>query len=426
VPGVCESSEEIAASLVVAIKEFPLFFGKLVFGAVLGGIRSWEDHIGVSRVSLCGLLVFLLVVPLRLAAQSNNSRAKARTADASSKTWSFAVSGDSRNCGDVVMPAIAQGVRKEGAAFYWHLGDFRAIYEFDEDFIERHPKTSILDYEDAAWKDFIAEQLDLFGDLPVYLALGNHEMISPKNRLEAIQQFADWLDTPELKKQRLEDDPKAHLLTSYYHWVRGGVDFITLDNSTDDQFDDAQLDWFASQIGRDSKNSAIRSVVVGMHAALPDSLSAGHSMNESARGTASGRKVYAELVDFRKQTHKNVYVLASHSHFFMENVYNTACRAKRTEDVLPGWIAGTAGAVRYRLPKDVKGATQAKTDVYGYLLGTVLNDGRIEFRFRQISEGDVSESTRKKYSARFVHRCFEANTDPYTPEGPLQPPNCPR
>jgi len=47
------------------------------------------------------------------------------------------------------------------------------------------------------------------------------------------------------------------------------VDFITLDNSTDDQFDDAQLDWFASQIGRDSKNSAIRSVVVGMHASLP-------------------------------------------------------------------------------------------------------------------------------------------------------------
>jgi len=43
-------------------------------------------------------------------------------------------------------------VRKEGAAFYWHLGDFRAIYEFDEDFIERHPKTSILDYEDAGLK----------------------------------------------------------------------------------------------------------------------------------------------------------------------------------------------------------------------------------------------------------------------------------
>jgi hypothetical protein len=45
--------------------------------------------------------------------------------------WTFAVSGDSRNCGDVVMPAIAAGVHQDQAAFYWHLGDFRAIYDFD-------------------------------------------------------------------------------------------------------------------------------------------------------------------------------------------------------------------------------------------------------------------------------------------------------
>ncbi len=47
--------------------------------------------------------------------------------------FKFAVSGDSRNCGDVVMPAIAASVLKSGASFYWHLGDFRAIYDFDED-----------------------------------------------------------------------------------------------------------------------------------------------------------------------------------------------------------------------------------------------------------------------------------------------------
>jgi hypothetical protein len=41
-------------------------------------------------------------------------------------TWKFAVSGDSRNCGDIVMPAIAAGVLKSGAEFYWHLGDFRS------------------------------------------------------------------------------------------------------------------------------------------------------------------------------------------------------------------------------------------------------------------------------------------------------------
>ena len=48
--------------------------------------------------------------------------------------WTFAVSGDSRNCGDVVMPAIAAGVHRDHAAFYWHLGDFRAINDFDQDY----------------------------------------------------------------------------------------------------------------------------------------------------------------------------------------------------------------------------------------------------------------------------------------------------
>ncbi len=47
---------------------------------------------------------------------------------AQSGVWHFAVSGDSRNCGDVVMPAIAKSAAANQAAFYWHAGDFRAIY----------------------------------------------------------------------------------------------------------------------------------------------------------------------------------------------------------------------------------------------------------------------------------------------------------
>ena len=50
----------------------------------------------------------------------------------SSDNWSFAVSGDSRNCGDIVMPGIAEGVRADKAQFYWHLGDYRATYDFKE------------------------------------------------------------------------------------------------------------------------------------------------------------------------------------------------------------------------------------------------------------------------------------------------------
>jgi len=60
-------------------------------------------------------------------------------ATASNSSWKFAVSGDSRNCGDVVMPAIADSVLKGDAQFYWHLGDYRAIYTFDEDYRRLNP-----------------------------------------------------------------------------------------------------------------------------------------------------------------------------------------------------------------------------------------------------------------------------------------------
>jgi hypothetical protein len=357
-------------------------------------------------------------------AHAQDSIAETRNG-ASSKIWWFAVSGDSRNCGDVVMPAIAKRAREDGASFYWHLGDFRAIYDFDQDFRQTHLKASISDYETSAWPDFIEQQLAPFGDLPVYLALGNHETISPKTRVDAIQQFADWLDTPELKSQRLNDDPHAHLLKTYYHWIKAGVDFITLDNATDDQFDADQLTWLTAEIARAAKNPDIRTVVLGMHKALPDSISTGHSMNDSPAGTASGRNVYKKLVDFRNQTGKNVYVLASHSHFVMDNIYNTACRQQHPNTILPGWIVGTAGAVRYRLPADVSGANEAKTDVYGYLIGEVHPDGTIQFHFKQLSDADVPSETKQNYTNDFVKSCFAGNSSSYVPSGPQVPPNCP-
>ncbi len=35
------------------------------------------------------------------------------------------------------MPGIAAGVLRDQAEFYWHLGDFRAIYDFDEDILHQ-------------------------------------------------------------------------------------------------------------------------------------------------------------------------------------------------------------------------------------------------------------------------------------------------
>src|SRR5260370_1703475 len=105
-----------------------------------------------------------------------------------SGTWKFAVSGDSRNCGDIVMPAIASGVLASRSEFYWHLGDFRAIYTFDEDMVPpailKLPTkaTTIIYYETRAWPDFIAHQLAPFGSLPVMLTPGNHETIPPAPR----------------------------------------------------------------------------------------------------------------------------------------------------------------------------------------------------------------------------------------------------
>ena len=71
-----------------------------------------------------------------------------------------------------------------------------------------------------------------------------------------------------------------------------------MDNASSDMFDSAEMKWFEMVLANVAKNPAVRTVVLGMHAALPDSSSAGHSMNDSAQEQASGRKVYAQLSAF--------------------------------------------------------------------------------------------------------------------------------
>jgi hypothetical protein len=338
---------------------------------------------------------------------------KSTVADLKSGAFSFAVSGDSRNCGDVVMPAIAAGVQKSGASFYWHLGDFRAIHNFDED-IQHQPEylarpITISDYEQLAWDDFLQNQIASFGRFPVFLGIGNHETIPPKTREQYIIQFADWLEQQPLCKQRLLDDPNDHKLKSYYHWTVSGVDFFNLDNATEDQFDSNQLAWFEKVLMADSSNSQIKAIVVGMHEALPESISRGHSMNQSAAGTESGRRIYADLLKAQNAAQKHVYILASHSHYFMDGIFNTDYW-RANGGILPGWIVGTAGAVRYALPPDSPNARAAETNVYGFLLGTVNTDGEIRFAFQHVNEPDVPASVVGRYKPDFVHWCFDKNS----------------
>src|SRR5258707_8385047 len=166
------------------------------------------------------------------------STALAQTARRQQNTpdWHFAVSGDSRNCGDVVMPSIAAGAAKNKAAFYWHLGDLRAIYGIDEDY-QHSPEhrgrvVERAAYLKDAWDDFIQNQISAFGSMPFFVGIGNHETTPPKRREEFVAKFAPWLDSPTLKKQRIAEDPKAQAPTTYFHWITDGVDFIVLDKAT--------------------------------------------------------------------------------------------------------------------------------------------------------------------------------------------------
>jgi len=339
--------------------------------------------------------------------------------------WTFAVSGDSRNCGNIVMPAIAAGARKDHAAFYWHLGDLRAIFKVDEDFArERRFQAYALpptvgDYLHTAWTDFSQHQVQPFGDMPFFLGIGNHELYPPKTRPQFLIEFQDLLDRPELARQRVDDAAllaRIHLPPTprtYYHWVEHGVDFINLDNATDDAFDVAQLAWFDALVDADVANPAIKTLVVGMHESLPYSKSDGHSMCGTHSGRDSGMQVYARLVEAQAKN-KHVYLLASHSHFYLANIYDTAHWRDPANGgvVLPGWIVGTAGAVRYPLPAGVAHGSDAREHVYGYLTGTVKPAGTIDFAFHQLDEAELQAARGSDYVADDVSFCAAQNPDP--------------
>lgn len=368
-------------------------------------------------VNVFGFLFFLCTVPLCSSqATSGQTRSPQNEPQKSSSTWNFVVAGDSRNCGDLIMPAIADGARQHNAEFYWHLGDLRKISDMDQDFkqlaarMNHHP--GLEEYRANAWKDFIANQILPFRPFPFVLGIGNHETIPPKTRVEFVTQFEQWLNSPEIKAQRLKDNPQDQEVKTYYHWVHDGVDFIYLDNASNDQFDAAQMKWVEDLLARDQKDSSIRTLVVGMHEALPESISADHSMNESSRGDETGREVYQNLLKVQNDGHKLVYVLASHSHFFMDGIFNTDYW-RHHGGVLPGWIIGTAGAERYPLPAKWQDAKIAKTNVYGYLLATVNPTGQragsIQFDFQQIDEKQISEDAVDRFTQPFVDECFTGN-----------------
>jgi hypothetical protein len=169
------------------------------------------------------------------------------------------------------------------------------------------------------------------------------------------------------------------------------------------------MGWFERTLAKDLADPAVTAIVTGMHKALPESISAGRGMNESPTGIESGRRVYADLLRAQNDARKHVYVLASHSHYYMDGIFNTAYW-KQNGGVLPGWIVGTAGAVRYALPPNSSDAHGALMNVYGSLVGTVQPTGEISFEFEKLTETDIPQPVTSRYGHEFVHWCFVENS----------------
>jgi hypothetical protein len=333
----------------------------------------------------------------------------AQTGDA---TWTFAVSGDSRNCGDFVMPAIASGVKAENDAFYWHLGDFRWMSKQDQDLVSMLPagkELSLDEYHRTAWDDFFTHQMASFGSFPVFLGRGNHETVPPMTRDGYIEKFATFLDRPEIAAQRKADGADAGPVGPWYHWTHEGVDFITLDNASKDEFSDAQLKWLRGVLDRDlAPDSGIRAIVAGMHEALPHSTGSEHAMDDWDLGERTGDKVYTWFYD-AQAAGKHVYLIASHSHYYSPNIYDTAYWKQYSNRVVPGLIIGLAGAHRYALPKTAgKGA---KSHIYGFMQGVVSADGQINFKLRELSEEDLIKSRWPNAPLDAIHECVINNAD---------------
>jgi hypothetical protein len=349
------------------------------------------------------LLAFALAA---VAASAGFAAAPAQAND----TWRFVVSGDSRNCGDVVMPAIAQTAIASQALFFWHLGDLRMTTNIDDDMAHQpahlnQPMTRS-EYIAASWPDFVESQIGPFGQMPFMVGIGNHDVAIPRTRDAFVTQFAPWLDQPWLRDQRAKDNPKDLRPRTYFHWITRSVAFLFLDNASGDQLDSTQLSWFDRVMKHDAEDPAVTTIVVGMHKPLPDSFAATHSMDESLVGHETGEHVMELLQRAQNKSHKRVYTLASHQHFYMEDYLGNEYWLAHGGRV-PGWIVGTAGAPRYPLPPLVPPV--AKTNVYGSLVATVSPAGEIQFEFRQVDEPDIPAAVVARYGQEFVHWCIANN-----------------
>jgi hypothetical protein len=263
-------------------------------------------------------------------------------------------------------------------------------------------------YLDEAWDDFIARQADPFGATPVFLGIGNHELAAGRTRDEFRRKFQKWLTAGPIHLQRIQESQKRFYSTegdTYYHFVKNGVDFIYLDNADAASFSADQLIWLATVLANDAADPSIKTIVAGMHEALPYSKQRGHAMDASCQGLCSGEQAYDLLYRAQNfagppEARKHVYVFASHSHLFVEDAFN---QPEHAGQVLPGWIVGTAGAEQYR--QETEGIQ------YGYALVAVHSDGTLDVSFREVTRESPPQATGPG-AGPLMDFCFNQNKRP--------------
>jgi len=362
-----------------------------------------------AALAACSSLLITLIV----------AAVPARAEDpAPAGTWYFAFSGDSRDCGDLIMPKIAHDIEGLRATtpveLYWHLGDFRRLYGPDCDIVKRtHPDWDCKSrpegelggdemnrYLDGAWDDFIERQVAPFSSTPFFLGIGNHELAA-RTRDEFRRKFQKWLTAGPIHLQRVQEASKGFYSNegdTYYHFVKKGVDFIYLDNADGASFSAAQLAWLGKVLANDAADSSVKTIVAGMHEALPYSKQRGHAMDASCQGLCSGEQAYDLLFRAQQMAGKHVYVFASHAHLFVTDAFGG--QPEHAGQVLPGWVVGTAGAEQYRQDSD--------PIQYGYALVTVHPDGTLDVAFREVKRDSPPLATGTG-ADQLTAFCFERN-----------------
>jgi len=334
------------------------------------------------------------------------------------KSWYFAVSGDSRDCGDLIMPKIARSIEalrsSTPVGFYWHLGDFRNGRYPDEDFVLLNG--GVDDYHKRAWDDFVNRQVTpIERQTQVFLGIGNHELIFPWwSHEEFLERFGKWISQEPIRTQRVADRSRNLIRDEHhidYHFVKNGIDFIYMDNSDvyaftpeyllHPAFTPEQVRWLEGVLEGDAGDPAIRGIVVAMHAALPGSTDSNHAMDDTCHGRRSGETVYGMLYKAQRlgeppEKRKHVYALASHSHDYQQNVFEKGHPGK----VLPGWIIGTAGAPQHDQPIR-----------YGYALFEARPDGTVVPSFQEIRR-DSPPTAVTSAERELTDFCYAHNVEP--------------